>query len=204
MEFKSTRQGNSVYDEIKSRLFEQKLLERQTSYEKFEYDDELDESLNMIEDEYIFNLFKLDEILLLGNKTEELKRRFFEQKLFIESSDISEKQKVNAILTTACLLSRIYEQVKNFNVEQLYTLSFSMAKTDLKNYHIYGKVLSDNHFKVRAYEMSRDNNGIVELEEDAFMFCDECNGCELSDPTYQKAMKLVLPVLLKNNYEKLK
>lgn len=193
MEFRSTRKGNSIYDEMKSKIFEQRLLERQLAYQKFEWDDELSETLDMIEDEYIFNLFKLDEISLLENKPEEVKRVFCEQKIYIEQADISEKEKNNLILTTTCLFTRIYPYIKHLNDEQLYLLGTLMKNVNLEDYPVYGKILNDNHFIVRANELSKNNNG--RMEEDSFALCDECNGCELSEPSYQKAMKRLLPVL---------
>lgn len=195
MEFKSTRTGNSIYDEMKARLHRENSLEIGIAYNRDLSADERQAELEKIEDKFILNLFKLDEVMFLQRKSEETKEKFCKQKLYIEGSDISSTEKVNLILTTACLCTRIYEQIKHLNEEQLYLLGICMQNTELKDYTIYGKVLTDNNFIVRANELSKNNNGVLELEEDAFMFCDECNGCELSNPSYQKAMKLVLPIV---------
>ena len=195
MEFKSTRTGNSIYDEMKARLHRENSLEIGIVYERILSQEERQSELEKIEDKFISNLFKLDEVMFLHRLSDEAKEKFCKQKLYIEGSEISSTGKVNLILTTACIFTRIYEQIKHLNEEQLYLLGICMQNTELKEYPIYGKVLTDKHFIVRANELSRNNNGVLELEEDAFMFCDECNGCELSNPSYQKAMKLVLPIV---------
>jgi len=122
MVIQSTRKGNSIYDELKERLYIQKTIETQYAYRLYE-DSELDENLEMIEDNYDINLFKLDEITVLGEKSKEIKRKFIIQKLYIEDMKIPEKVKIENILTTACLLNYHSDLLMDLSENQIYILS---------------------------------------------------------------------------------
>lgn len=125
MVLKSTRKSNSIFDELKERLYIQRLIEIQFAYENYT-EDELDETLKNIDDDYDFNLFKLDEISILARQTDEIKRKFIIQKLYIEKLNIPEKAKIENILTVACLLNRHNNLIMDLNENTLYILSLTL------------------------------------------------------------------------------
>ena len=71
--------NNSVYVELKERLYEQKMIEMQSAYCFYGYD-ELDENLEFIEDSYDINLYKLDEVAALKHQSKEVQLKFINQK----------------------------------------------------------------------------------------------------------------------------
>jgi len=202
MVIQSTREGNSIYDEMKSRVFELHMLERQTAYESNMADDELAKALEISEDDFNFSLFKLDELASLAHNSEDIKRKFISQKLYIENSSISSKNKIEVILTTACILTRIHKQIKNLTEQELFLLGQIMVNVPLEHYPTYGEVLGNSDILESVYIVTKSNSGL-EITESTFDYCDECQSCELSDSIYQHVIKALLPVIRKQ-YEKTK
>lgn len=122
MTIENTRKNNSVYVELKERLCVQKMVEMQSAYRFYGYD-ELDENLELIEDSYDINLYKLDEVVALKNQSEEVQIKFINQKQYIENKQIPEKSKLENILTTACILNCCSELVINLSENELFILS---------------------------------------------------------------------------------
>lgn len=160
MVIKSTRQGNSVYDEMKSRVFNLHMMERQSAYETYTADDELNEALELTEEDYDFNLFKLDVLMTLSKMNESLKRRFIEQKIYIDQMDISEKQKIEAILTSACIIRNFGTSLMNRNVsnEAVYLLARAMVDIETSSYSYYENLIL-YHFN-ELVKMLRNVDGL--------------------------------------------
>lgn len=131
MIIESTRKGNSIYDELKERLCIQKMIEMQSAYHFYDYD-ELDENLELIEDSYDINLYKLDEVADLKRQTKEVQKKFILQKAYIENIDIPEQIKLENILTTACILNQCSELVMDLPENELFMLSIFSLNTGSK------------------------------------------------------------------------
>lgn len=138
-----TRTHNSIYDEMKSRAFELHMMERQSAYETYTADDELNDALKISEDDYNFNLSKSDDLATLSKMRESLRRRFVEQKLYIEQMDISEKNKIEVILTSACILRNFGTSLINRNTanEELYLLACAMVNVEPSSYSHYENII---------------------------------------------------------------
>lgn len=143
MVLESTRKGNSIFDELKERAFALYMTERQSAYEVYTADDELNEALEMSEDAYNFNLLKLDDLAYLTSAPEMIQRRFIQQKLYIEQMDMSEKSKIETILTSASIM-------KNFGVafisrsiseENFNLLAHAMVDIEPSNYFLYKELV---------------------------------------------------------------
>ena len=196
MVLESNRNGNSIYDEMKSRLYEICLNERQMAYTAYSSDSDLAEVLRVIENDFTFNLFKLDEIAYLSRQTEEIQEKFINQKLYIDCMQISSKNKVEIILTTACILTKIDEQVKNLTQEELFLLGHVMVNVPLKDYVRYGKVLSDVDILERINIIAKGHDSL-EIIPSTFECCADCKKCELAEPIYQNTIGVLLPVINK-------
>ena len=191
----STKQENSIYKEMELRVYQLNRLEIANVVAVMLSAPEREAALQLVADEHAFNLLKLDEIAVLANQSEDLKTKFIRQKLHIESSKLSEKEKTNAILTTACLLSRIHFQIENLSDDELYLLAQTMVKVPLKDYSIYGRILSASDLMLSINSIAR-NNEKLEVTDDTFDYCsNECGACELADLEYQQAVKVLLPLL---------
>ena len=160
MVIKSTRQENSVYDEMKSRVFNLYMIERQGAYEIYTADDELNEALEISEDNYNANLFKLDVLMALAKMHESVKRRFVEQKIYIDQMDIPEKQKVEAILTSACILKNFGTSIMNRKAsnETICLLARAMVNIEPSSYSYYENLIL-YHFE-QIVKMLRNVNGL--------------------------------------------
>ena len=143
MVIQSTRQGNSIYDEMKSRAFSLHTMERQRAYEKYTDDWDLNEELELSEDNFNFNLFKLDDLAALSKMPEPLRRKFIEQKIYIDQMDIPEKNKVEAILTSACILKNFGVLLvnKNLSQDELYLVARAMVSVEPCSYSYYENLI---------------------------------------------------------------
>lgn len=161
MVIQSTRKQNSFFDEMKSRAFELYMMERQRAYETHTADDELSEALKISEDDYNFNLLKLDDLASLANSSEALKRRFIKQKLYIDQLDIVEKQKIESILTSACILKNFGVCLVNKNIseEELYLIARAMVNVETGSYSYYENLIL-THLD-RLVEMLRNVDGLT-------------------------------------------
>ena len=139
MVIESTKQGNSIFDEMKSRVFELYMMERQIAYETHAVGDKLNEALEISENDYNFNLLKLDNFSILSKRHESIRRRFVEQKLYIEQMEISEKQKIEAILTSAYIFKDCGMSLINRNAssENIYLLACAMSNINPSEYSLY-------------------------------------------------------------------
>ena len=143
MVIENKRQGNSLFDEMKARTFELYMIGRQSAYETFTADDELADALRICEDDYTFNLFKLDVLAYLSNRREEVRRKFVEQKMYIDQMDIPEKNKIQAILTSACILNDFGTSIINRNAsnQDIYLVSRAMVNIELSSYAYYENLI---------------------------------------------------------------
>ena len=131
MVIQSTRKNNSIYDEVKERLYIQKLIDMRLASENYT-EDELDAQFENIDDNYDINLFKLDEVADLKRQTKEVQKKFILQKAYIENIDIPEQIKLENILTTACILNQCSELVMDLPENELFMLSIFSLNTGSK------------------------------------------------------------------------
>lgn len=162
MEFKSTRNNNSIFDELKSRLYTQSVIEKNDAYKKYTLDEELVEAIEISEDDYNFNLFKLDQVAALDNQLLGIRKKFISQKLYIERMEISEKEKLEIILTTACLLNNFGLKITLLHETSLYLLARAMINIDLNNYSNYEILISSHLNNIMALLRNVDKTSIPE------------------------------------------
>ena len=141
MVLQSTRKGNSVYDEMKERVHRQYLIDKQSAYINYSINSGLIEAMDTIEEEYNFNLFKLDELASLAHKAESLQRKFINQKFYIENMDVSSKTKIDSILTTACILNRFGNSVIDVPENIIYILSCVLLNTGIEEHDKYKMII---------------------------------------------------------------
>lgn len=196
MEFISTRKGNSMFDEMKSRVFEQKTYEEMKAHDNLA-DGELEEYLDVIESDYVFNLAKVDELADLSTRSEEIQRRFIEQKFYIEEKNISEKAKIQTILTTASILNRVDTRPQDLRLEELYLLSAAMIQMPFENYPVYGDVLSHPILLSSILLKSDDINEQLDMCSQIVGYCDTFTSQTMNDAVYQKAIKDSLNLISK-------
>jgi len=160
MVIESTRKGNSIYDEMKSRVFDIYVQERQSAYEAYTFDDELKDALETIDDEYSLDLNKLDELVSLSKMDELLRKKFIIQKMCIEQMDISEKDKVESILTSACLFKNFGIGLINRNTteEEFYLIARAMVNVEPNSYSYYEDLIL-GHFD-RLIKMLQNAEGL--------------------------------------------
>lgn len=139
MVIESTRKGNSIFDEMKSRVFSLYMMKRQSAYETYTADDELKDALAISEDEYSLNLYKLDELVELSKMSQFLSKQFITQKMYIEQMDIPEKDKIESILTSACIFKNFGVGLINRNTteEEFYLIARAMVNVEPISYSYY-------------------------------------------------------------------
>lgn len=141
MELISNERRNSVFDEMKMRVYNQKNQEELRAKLNLE-GTQRKEKLDMIEEEYIANLFKLDDIAELASRDIDLQRKFMEMKLAFENTDMSEKNKVEAIITSASVLNRIDTRVEDLSTSEFSLLVSALVPISIEKYNEYGELLS--------------------------------------------------------------
>ena len=198
MEFISTRRGNSVFDELKDRVYHQKLVEEHIA-SRHKQSGELEEAMDIIESEFVLNLFKIDDVCELASMSEEVQRKFISQKLFVEGMNISEKAKLQSILTTASILGRVNTRVQDLQDSELYLLAGAMVQMPLEDYGTYGDVLSHPALLKSVLEKTTDLDEQLDICSQVVNYCDNCYHIEGSQVDYQSAIKDALNVV--GNYQ---
>lgn len=179
----STQREIGVFDELKQRLYAQKVLEENSARIKTK-DGELEELLDIIESNYTFNLFKLDEVAELDEKSQ---RKFIESKLYIEDTDISEKAKLQVILTTACILNRVDTRAQELDVEKMNLLATFMVPIDIEDYPIYGDILSSPVLLQAVIDKTEDIDERLDLCDQIIDYCDIFAYEKMDSSEYKKA-----------------
>lgn len=192
---------NNIFNEMTEMVNNQRLIERESAY-KSVCDGALEEALDTIESDYVFNLSKVDEIGSLLSRSEELQRKFLQQKFYIEYMNISEKAKIQTILTSACILNRINTRTQDLKQDLFYLLSMAMIPIPLEQYGIYGDILSHPLLLQSIISKSLDKDEQLEMCNDIFDYCDECSYEGMTDIEYQRAIKNSIRILDKYEVSK--
>lgn len=198
MNFTSTRMGNSLFDQMKERVFNQKTLEEMQANYKLS-GGELEEVLDGIEGEYIFNLQKLDDIAELESRDEQIKKSFLKLKFYSEDMAISEKAKLQIILTGASVLNKVNTRVEDLQEQELYLLSAAMVPVPLEDYNIYGDVLSNPFILNFITQKTDDMTSRLDMCYQIFDYCDDYVYEDMNQLEYQKSIKDCLMIV--NNFQ---
>lgn len=185
MELISNERRNSVFDEMKMRVYNQKLQEEREAKLTLEGKRQ-EERLENIEDEYITNLFKVDDIAELTSRDVALQRKFIEMKIALENADLNEKEKVEAIITSASILNRIDTHVETLPTQEFTLLALLLAPIAIEDYDMYGTLLS--HPRVLASILEKTDN-IQEQKGICYKLMRECQKhpyAQLDNELYQK------------------
>ena len=197
MELVDIRKNNSIFDEMKNRLYLQKLEEISFAH-KNKQDGELEEALDEIESDYIFNLSKLEYLLLLKEKDEETRRKFVEQKMYISCLNTTEKGKIQLILTTASLLNKV-NTTKNLTREELNLLAMAMVSIPTFDYELYCGLLSNP--QVLQAILSHTDVVVEQLDicNDIFDYIEEFYSNQMTEEKKQIAIKDSINII--NKYQ---
>lgn len=188
MELVGIKKENVFFEEMKSRISNQKRLEQIEAREKSS-SGMLEETLDVIESDYLFSLSKLDDVAELSSRDEQIRRKFIEQKIYIDGKDILEKNKIRTILTTACILSRVGTRTQDLTSEELYLLAAAMIQIPLESYNCYGDVLSHPTLLKSIFSKSYDTLEQLEICNQIIKYCDSFASDDMDNISYQNAIK---------------
>lgn len=187
MKFSSNVNKDSLFDQLKSKLYDCKLEEIGRAKRALA-GGELEEALDEIESDYIFNLFKLDEVAELESSSVEQQRKFVEMCLYIDSMDMRVKPKTQATLTSACILNKIDTRTQDLENSQFFLLAATMVPIPLDEYRLYGDVLSNPALLSSVSSKTDDINEQIDMMDSVLDYCDSFVYEGMSDIDYKKAI----------------
>lgn len=171
MDFISSKNKNSIFDNLKTQLYTEQLREKKQAYIDLQGGD-LEEALDVIESDYTFNLFKLDEVAELASISSEKQKKFIELKLYIEDMGISKKAKLQTILTSAGILNRAGTRTQDLDNQEFFLLSAIMVPIQLEDYRTYGDVLSHPTILKSTTDKTQDLNEQLDILNSVLDYCD--------------------------------